>query len=35
MLIGLWQGAILTETIFNWPGLGRMLYRLCRPLIRQ
>jgi peptide/nickel transport system permease protein len=27
MLIGLWQGAILTETIFNWPGLGRMLYR--------
>lgn len=26
MLIGLWQGAILTETIFNWPGLGRMLY---------
>jgi len=27
MLISLWQGAILTETIFNWPGLGRMLYR--------
>jgi peptide/nickel transport system permease protein len=27
LLIGLWQGAILTETIFNWPGLGRMLYR--------
>ncbi|HOM67436.1 MAG: Dipeptide transport system permease protein DppB [Chloroflexi bacterium ADurb.Bin120] len=27
MLIGLWQGALLTETIFNWPGLGRMLYR--------
>jgi len=26
MLISLWQGAILTETIFNWPGLGRMLY---------
>jgi len=27
MLISLWQGAILTETIFSWPGLGRMLYR--------
>ncbi len=27
MLISLWQGAIITETIFNWPGLGRMLYR--------
>lgn len=26
MLIGLWQGAIITETIFNWPGLGRMIY---------
>jgi len=26
MLITLWQGAILTETIFNWPGLGEMLY---------
>jgi peptide/nickel transport system permease protein len=26
MLIGLWQGAIITETVFNWPGLGRMLY---------
>lgn len=27
MLITLWSGALLTETIFNWPGLGRMLYR--------
>ena len=27
MLITLWQGATLTETIFNWPGLGRMIYR--------
>lgn len=26
MLIGLWQGAIILETVFNWPGLGRMLY---------
>jgi peptide/nickel transport system permease protein len=27
MLIGLWQGAIILETVFNWPGLGRLLYR--------
>ena len=27
MLIGLWQGAIILETVFNWPGLGRALYR--------
>lgn len=27
LLIGLWTGAIITETIFNWPGLGRTLYR--------
>lgn len=27
MLISLWQGAIILETVFNWPGLGRMLYR--------
>jgi len=27
LLIGLWTGAILTETIFNWPGVGRELYR--------
>ena len=26
MLISLWQGAIILETVFNWPGLGRMLY---------
>ena len=26
LLIGLWQGAIITETVFNWPGLGRMLF---------
>ncbi len=27
MLIGLWTGAIVLETIFNWPGLGRLLYQ--------
>ncbi len=26
MLIGLWTGAIILETVFNWPGLGRLLY---------
>jgi peptide/nickel transport system permease protein len=26
-LIGLWQGAIILETVFNWPGLGRLLFR--------
>ncbi len=26
-LITLWQGAIILETVFNWPGLGRTLYR--------
>lgn len=26
MLIGLWQGAIILETVFNWPGLGRLYY---------
>jgi peptide/nickel transport system permease protein len=25
-LISVWSGAIVTETIFNWPGLGRMFY---------
>jgi peptide/nickel transport system permease protein len=25
-LIGLWTGQIVLETIFNWPGLGRLLY---------
>ena len=27
MLIGMWMGATLTETIFLWPGLGRTIYR--------
>lgn len=27
LLINLWTGAIITETIFNWPGLGRTIYR--------
>jgi peptide/nickel transport system permease protein len=27
MLIGLWTGAIILETTFNWPGLGRALFR--------
>jgi peptide/nickel transport system permease protein len=27
LLIGLWTGAIITETIFNWPGLGRTILR--------
>jgi peptide/nickel transport system permease protein len=27
LLIGLWTGAIITETVFNWPGLGRMIYQ--------
>ena len=26
-LITLWQGAIILETVFNWPGLGRTLYQ--------
>ncbi len=26
MLIGMWMGGIITETVFAWPGLGRMLY---------
>ncbi len=26
LLIGLWTGAIITETIFSWPGLGRTLF---------
>jgi peptide/nickel transport system permease protein len=25
-LLYVWSGAIVTETIFNWPGLGRMIY---------
>jgi len=27
MMISLWQGATILETVFNWPGLGRMLFR--------
>lgn len=27
LLIGLWTGAPIFETIFNWPGLGRTIYR--------
>lgn len=27
LLISLWSGAIITETVFNWPGLGRTLFR--------
>jgi peptide/nickel transport system permease protein len=26
LVIGLWTGAIITETIFKWPGLGRTLF---------
>ncbi len=27
MLITLWQGAIIAETVFNWPGLGRLIFQ--------
>ena len=27
MVIGLWTGAIVLETVFGWPGLGRLLYQ--------
>jgi len=27
MLIAMWTGAIITETVFQWPGLGRVTYR--------
>ena len=27
LLINLWTGAIILETVFNWPGLGRTLFR--------
>jgi peptide/nickel transport system permease protein len=27
LLIGTWTGAIITETIFQWPGLGRTTFR--------
>lgn len=26
-LISLWMGAIILETVFNWPGLGRLYYK--------
>jgi len=26
MLISAWMGAIITETVFNWPGLGQLYY---------
>jgi peptide/nickel transport system permease protein len=26
-LIYLWQGAIILETVFTWPGLGRLLFQ--------
>jgi len=26
-LIGSWGGAIITETVFNWPGLGKVTYQ--------
>lgn len=26
-LIALWTGAIILETVFNWPGLGRLLFQ--------
>lgn len=27
LLIGLWSGAIILETVFNWPGMGRLLFQ--------
>jgi peptide/nickel transport system permease protein len=27
LVIGVWTGAPILETIFNWPGLGRILYQ--------
>jgi peptide/nickel transport system permease protein len=27
LLIALWTGAIILETVFNWPGLGRLFFR--------
>jgi peptide/nickel transport system permease protein len=27
LLIALWTGFVITETVFLWPGLGRTLYR--------
>ncbi|HHW09203.1 MAG TPA: ABC transporter permease [Firmicutes bacterium] len=30
MLIQVWMGGIILETVFNWPGLGRLLYSAIR-----
>lgn len=27
MIITMWMGAIILETVFNWPGLGRLLFQ--------
>lgn len=27
LLIGLWTGAIILETVFNWPGIGRLTFQ--------
>ncbi|MEW5828811.1 MAG: ABC transporter permease [Chloroflexota bacterium] len=27
LLIGIWTGAIITETVFQWPGIGRATFR--------
>ncbi len=27
VLIGIWQGAAIFETVFNWPGLGRQIFQ--------
>lgn len=27
MLIAMWTGAIITETVFQWPGIGRITYK--------
>ena len=26
-MIGLWNGATILETVFNWPGIGRLVYQ--------
>ena len=26
-MISLWSGAIILETVFSWPGLGRLLFQ--------
>ncbi len=27
MIIAMWTGAIITETVFRWPGIGRLIFR--------